>query len=64
MPSKIEIALQSPAFWSIALIGLSAGISAIIPSLQGIPLEVATVVLAVIAAYAHPTEVQNAGNTK
>lgn len=64
MPSKIEIALTSPTFWSIVAIGVTAGVSAVIPSLQGIPLEVATVVLAIIAAYSHPKEVQVAGTTK
>ena len=64
MESKLEIALTSPAFWSLVGIGAYAGLSAIVPMLQGTPSIIITLLLTILGAYLHPQEVQKAGNTK
>ncbi len=62
--SKVEIALQSPAFWSI--VGLAAYniLALLVPQLTGTPQEIANVVLIGLAAFLHPSEVQKAGSTQ
>lgn len=60
--SKLEIALQSPAFW--AIVGLAAYniLAYLAPGLTGPLQDAVNIVLMVLAAYLHPVEVQKAGN--
>lgn len=60
--SKLEIAIKSPAFWAMIGVFLLAGISAIIPQLQGTPELIAVAAVAGLGALLHPAEVQRAGD--
>lgn len=61
--SKIEIALRSSAFWSLAGIFIIQGLTAILPSLSGTWATIVQAVLGVLALYLHPAEVKMAGQT-
>lgn len=60
--SKLEIALTSPSFWAMLGVFIIAGLSAIIPQLQGTPDLIAVAVVAGLGALLHPGEVQKAGD--
>lgn len=60
--SKIEIALSSPAFWSIVLLAVYNILALIVPQLTGHLQDVVNIILMVLTAYLHPTEVQKAGD--
>lgn len=63
MMSKIEVALRSPAFWSMALLFIYHGLEGIAPSLSGGIGTFVQGLLALMALYFHPKEVQVAGAT-
>lgn len=58
--SKLSIAISSPAFWFMLGTFVIAGLSAIIPQLQGTPDLVAVAIVAGLGALLHPGEVQKA----
>lgn len=60
--SKIEIALRSKAFWSLAGVFIVQGLTAILPDLHGNVATIVQSILALIAIYQHPTEIQTAGS--
>lgn len=62
--SKIEIALQSPAFWSIVGLALYNILALLVPQLSGHLQDAVNIVLMILAAYLHPAEVQKAGSTQ
>ena len=57
--SKFDIALTSPAVWSIAAIFVYNGLTAIVPQLGGTAQEVVNVVLLVLSGYLHTEHVQS-----
>lgn len=59
--SKIEIALQSPAFWSIVLLAVYNILALVVPQLTGHLQDVVNIILMLLAAYLHPAEVKAAG---
>lgn len=61
--NKIEIALRSPAFWSMVGAILVQILTTIQPQLSGTTSTVVSTILAVLAMYLHPTEVHIAGST-
>lgn len=62
--TKLQIALMSPAFWAMAVTFILAGLSAVVPHLQGTPLMIVMAVIAGLGAIQHPKEVQQAGATR
>lgn len=62
--SKLEIALQSPAFWSIVLLAAYNILALIVPQLTGHVQDVVNIILMILAAYLHPQEVQKAGSAQ
>lgn len=55
---------MSPAFWAMAVTFILAGLSAVVPHLQGTPLMIVMAVIAGLGAIQHPKEVQQAGATR
>ena len=61
--NKIEVALRSPAFWTLVGLFVYHGLAAIAPSFGGTFGTLVQSVLAVMALILHPQEVQVAGMT-
>lgn len=61
--TKFNIALSSPAFWSIALVFVVQGLTAILPSLSGSVATIVQLILGILALYLHPSELKTAGQT-
>lgn len=62
--SKLEIALSSPAFWSIVGLAVYNVLAFLVPQLTGPLQDGVNIVLMVLAAYLHPSEVKAAGTTQ
>ena len=61
--NKIEIALSSPAFWSMAGVVLVQVLTALLPNLSGNVATAVSVILTVLSLYLHPSEIKIAGAT-
>ena len=61
--NKIEIALSSPAFWSLVGVFFVEGLKAVLPSLNGTLALVVQLVLAGLSAVLQTKEIQIAGRT-
>lgn len=57
--SKFEIALESPAIWTLVGLFIFNGITAILPQLQGNWADVANILLVLLAGYLHTSHVQS-----
>lgn len=62
--SKLEIAVKSPAFWSIVGLAVYNILAFLVPQLSGPLQDGVNIVLMVLAAYLHPAEVAAAAGTK
>lgn len=61
--SKIEIALSSPAFYTLVGLFVYHGLEGIAPGLSGTLGNIVQTILALLTVYLHPTELKIAGRT-
>ncbi len=61
--NTIEIALHSPAFWSIVGTIAVQVLTTVLPSLSGMWATIVQAILAALALYLHPSEIKVAGRT-
>lgn len=61
--SKIEIALSSPAFWSLIGVFVYGGLEALAPGLGGTAGEIVQGALVVLAMFLHTGSIQKAAAT-
>jgi type IV secretory pathway VirB2 component (pilin) len=62
--SKFDIAVTSPAVWTLVGLFVFNGLTAIVPQLSGNVADIVNVVLVVLAGYLHTSHVQSVSSAQ